>query len=187
MKKYLVLAVAGLMVGAASLFAQAPQGQAPGNVPQLPPVLNPEEKTAQMAEKYKLTDEQKQAVLELNQKYDGKLEYKMPEQTEMRDFRRMTDEERDAFMKDMQSRMAEMQETQAKLEENQKAYENELKGILDKKQFRKYRSDILRAQAEREQAMQRGMGGFPGGGFPGGGFPGGGPGGFPGGGFPGGF
>ena len=73
---------------------------------------------------------------------------------------------------------------------NQKAYENELKGILDKKQFRKYRSDILRAQAERAQAMQRGFGGgFPGGGFPGGGFPGGGMpgGGFPGGGFPGGF
>ena len=129
-------------------------------------------------------------MLALNQKYDGKLEYKMPEQTEMRDFRRMTDEEREAFMSDMQSRMAEMQETQAKLEENQKAYEDELKAILTKKQFRKYRSDILRAEAERQQAMQRGFGGgFPGGGMPGGGFPGGGMpgGGFPGGGFPGGF
>ena len=188
MKKYFLLAVAGLMVGAASMFAQAPQGQM--QMPELPPVLNPEEKTAQMAEKYGLSDEQKAAVLALNQKYDGKLEYKMPEQTEMRDFRRMTDEEREAFMSDMQSRMAEMQETQAKLEENQKAYEDELKAILTKKQFRKYRSDILRAEAERQQAMQRGFGGgFPGGGMPGGGFPGGGMpgGGFPGGGFPGGF
>ena len=181
MKKYFLMAVVGLMAGAACLYAQAPQGQ----MPELPPVLNPEEKTAQMVEKYGLSDEQKAAVLALNQKYDGKLEYKMPEQTEMRDFRRMTDEEREAFMKDMQSRMAEMQETQAKLEENQKAYEDELKGILTKKQFRKYRSDILRAEAERQQQMQRGFGGgFPGGGP--GGFPGGGPGGFPGGG-PGGF
>ena len=187
MKKCFVLAVIGLMAAAANLSAQPQQG---AGMPQMPPVLNPEEKTAQMAEKYKLTEEQKQAVLELNQKYDGKLEMKMPEQGEMKDFRKMTDEEREQFMKEMQSRMAEMQETQAQLEENQKAYENELKGILDKKQFRKYRSDILRAQAEREQAMQRGFGGgFPGGGFPGGGFPGGGMpgGGFPGGGFPGGF
>ena len=129
------MAVIGLMAAAANLNAQPPQG---AGMPQMPPVLNPEEKTAQMTEKYKLTDEQKQAVLELNQK----------------------------------------------------AYEDELKGILDKKQFRKYRSDVLRAQAEREQAMQRGFGGgFPGGGFPGGGMPGGGfpGGGFPGGGFPGGF
>ena len=187
MKKYFVLAVIGLMAAAANLSAQPQQG---AGMPQMPPVLNPEEKTAQMAEKYKLTDEQKQAVLELNQKYDGKLEMKMPEQGEMKDFRKMTDAEREEFMKEMQSRMAEMQETQAQLEENQKAYENELKGILDKKQFRKYRSDVLRAQAEREQAMQRGFGGgFPGGGFPGGGMPGGGfpGGGFPGGGFPGGF
>ena len=136
------MAVIGLMAGTASLFAQAPQGQM--QMPERPPVLTPEEKTEQMAEKYSLTDEQKVAVLALNQKYDGKLEYKMPEQTEMRDFRRMTDEERDAFMKDMQSRMAEMQETQAKLEENQKAYEEELSGILDKKQLRKYRTDQRR-------------------------------------------
>lgn len=186
MKKILVLAVAGLVAGAACVFAQAPQGQM--QMPELPPVLSPEEKMDQMAEKYGLTDEQKAAVLALNQKYDGKLEFQRPEQTEMRDFRRMTDAEREEFMKEMQSRMSEMQETQAKIEENQQAYEDELKGILTKKQFRKYRSDILRAEAEREQQMMRGFGGgFPGGGFPGGpggGFPGGG---FPGGGFPGGF
>ena len=101
MKKYFVLAVIGLMAAAANLSAQPQQG---AGMPQMPPVLNPEEKTAQMAEKYKLTEEQKQAVLELNQKYDGKLEMKMPEQGEMKDFRKMTDEEREQFMKEMQSR-----------------------------------------------------------------------------------
>ena len=71
------------------------------------------------------------------------------------------------------------------IEKNQKAYENDLSSILDKKQLRKYRTDQRRAEAERQQAMQRGFGGGgmmpPGGGFPGGGFPGGGfggPGGF---------
>lgn len=185
MNKFFLLAVAGLVAGTVTLSAQAPE--APEGMPQMPKILTPEEKTAQMAEKYQLTEEQQAAVLELNKKYDGKLEFRM-EQTEQRDFRKMTDAEREQFMNEMMSRMNEMQEKQAEIEKNQKAYENDLSSILDKKQLRKYRTDQRRAEAERQQAMQRGFGGgMPGGGMmpPGGGFPGGG---FPGGGFgPGGF
>ena len=193
MKKIFLLTVAGLMAGALCASAQPPMGmgQMPpmGAMPQMgqmpegmemPKVLTPEEKTAEMAQKYNLTDEQQVALLELNKKYDGKLEIRM-EQTEQRDFRKMTDAEREQFMSEMMNRMQEMQEKQAEVEKNQKAYENDLASILDKKQMRKYRTDLRRAEAERQAAMQRGFGGGmmpPGGGF-GGGFPGGGvPGGF---------
>ena len=187
MKKLFILAIAGMMAGVLSASAQfPPMGGMPEGM-EMPKILTPEEKTAQMAEKYQLTEEQQAAVLELNKKYDGKLEFRM-EQTEQRDFRKMTDAEREQFMNEMMSRMNEMQEKQAEIEKNQKAYENDLSSILDKKQLRKYRTDQRRAEAERQQAMQRGFGGgMPGGGMmpPGGGFPGGG---FPGGGFgPGGF
>ena len=192
MKRIIVLAAIGLMAGAASLYAQAPQGMAlpEGERPQfeMPKVLTPEEKTAEMAEKYGLSEEQQVSLLALNQKYDGKLEIRMAPQGEQRDFRKMSDEERQQFMNEMMSQMSDMQEKQAQVEKNQKAYEDELKNILDKKQLRKYRTDQRRAEAERQAAMQRGFGGMPGGGMmpPGGGFPGGG---FPGGGFggPGGF
>ena len=74
MKRILLLAVAGLMAGAASLMAQPPQGpEGAGNLPQMPKILTPEEKTAQQAEKYSLTEEQKAALLELNKEYDSKL------------------------------------------------------------------------------------------------------------------
>lgn len=184
MKKIILLAVAGLMAGAVCLSAQEPQ--IPEGMPQMPKILTPEEKTAEMAEKYGLTDEQKVSLLELNKKYDGKLEFRMPEQQgERRDFRKMSDEERQAFMNQMMEQMGDMQAKQAEIEKNQKAYEEDLKSVLDKKQLRKYRTDQRRAEAERQQAMQRGFGGgMPGGMPPGGGFPGGG---FPGGGFPGGF
>ena len=191
MKKLFLLAVAGMMAGALCASAQPPMGmgQMPpmGQMPEgmeMPKILTPEEKTAEMAQKYNLTDEQQAAVLELNKKYDGKLELRM-EQTEQRDFRKMTDAEREQFMNEMMNRMQDMQAKQAEIEKNQKAYENDLSSILDKKQLRKYRTDQRRAEAERQQAMQRGFGGGgmmpPGGGFPGGGFPGGGfggPGGF---------
>ena len=180
MKKIFLLAVAGLIAGAMSLSAQPPQGTE--GMPQMTKILNPEEKTAQMAEKYNLTEEQQAAVLELNKKYDGKLEFRMPEQDERPDFRKMTDQEREAYFNKMMEQMGDMQEKQAEMEKNQKADEEELQGILDKKQLRKYRTDVRRAEAERQQAMQRGFGG----GMGPGGFPGGGPGGFPGGGFPGG-
>ena len=194
MKRIIVLAAIGLMAGAASLNAQAPQGMAlpEGERPQfeMPKILTPEEKTAEMAEKYGLSEEQQVSLLALNQKYDGMLEVRMAPQGEQRDFRKMSDEERQKFMDEMMNQMSDMQEKQAQVEKNQKAYEEELKNILDKKQLRKYRTDQRRAEAERQAAMQRGFGGgmgpggFPGGGMPGGGFPGGG---FPGGGFPGGF
>lgn len=191
MNKFFLLAVAGMMAGALCVSAQPPMGmgQMPpmGQMPEgmeMPKILTPEEKTAEMAQKYNLTDEQQVALLELNKKYDGKLELRM-EQTEQRDFRKMTDAEREQFMNEMMNRMQDMQAKQAEIEKNQKAYENDLSSILDKKQLRKYRTDQRRAEAERQQAMQRGFGGMPGGGMmpPGGGFPGGGFGG----GFPGGF
>ncbi len=158
-------------------------------MPEMPKILNPEEKTAEMVQKYGLNETQQAALLELNKKYDGKLDFRPQQQGEQPDFRRMTDQEREAFFSKMREQMGDMQERQAEIEKNQKAYEEELKNIMDKKQLRKYRTDVRRAEAERQQAMQRGFGGMPGGmppggGFPGGGFPGGG--GF-GGGFPGGF
>ena len=107
MKKLFLLAVAGLVAGAASLTAQPPQGQpGPGGRPQLPPVLNPEEKTAQMTEKYGLNADQQKAVLELNQQYDGKLEFRpqgFGEGTERKDPRKMTDAEREEFFGQIRS------------------------------------------------------------------------------------
>ena len=81
MKKFFLLAVAGLMAGAV-LFAQEPQ--IPEGMPQMPKILTPEEKTAEMAAKYELTDEQQAALLELNKKYDGKLEFRMPGELRVR-------------------------------------------------------------------------------------------------------
>ena len=173
-----------MMAGALSASAQFPPmgGMPMGQMPEgmeMPKILTPEEKTAEMAQKYGLTDEQQTALLALNQKYDGKLELRMEQQGEQQDFRKMTDAERQEFMNKMMSQMQDMQAKQAEIEKNQKAYENDLASILDKKQMRKYRTDLRRAEAERQAAMQRSFGGgmMPpggfGGGFPGGGFPGG--------------
>ena len=199
MKKLFLLAVAGLVAGAASLTAQPPQGQSgPEGRPQRPPVLNPEEKTAQMAEQYGLTADQQKAVLELNQRYDGKLEFRpegFGEGTERKDPRKMTDAEREEFFGQMQERMADMQERMQQMQKDQKAYDKELKEILDKDQFKAYRKEQRKREQEMQRMQQR-MGGGMQGGFPGGpggpgGFPGGPGGGFggPGGGFggPGGF
>ena len=189
MKKFFLLAVAGLVAGAVSLSAQAPQApEGAGKLPEMPKILNPEEKTADMAEKYGLTEEQQAAVLELNKQFDGKLEFRPESMGEQRDFRKMTDAERQEFFGKMQDMMADMQARMQQMQKDQKEYDKAIKEILTKDQFKAYRKD----QRKREQEMQRmqqqsGMGGGPmGGGFPGGGFPGG-PGGFPGGGFPGGF
>ena len=192
MKRFLLLAVAGLMAGAASLMAQPPQGPdgAP-NMPEMPKILTPEEKTDQQAEKYGLSDEQKAALLELNKEYDGKLEFRMqgmPDGASRRDMRNMSDAEREEFFSKMMDSMADMQERQQQMQKDQKAYDNAIKNILDKKQLKAYRADRRKEEADRQRAMQQFGGGMPGGpgGFPGGpgGFPGGG---FPGGGFPGGF
>jgi hypothetical protein len=188
MKKVFLLAIAGMMAGA--VFASAQFPPMGGGMPpmggmqmpegmEMPKILTPEEKTAEMAQKYNLTEEQQTALLALNQKYDGKLELRMEQQGEQQDFRKMTDAERQEFMNKMMSQMQDMQAKQAEIEKNQKAYENDLASILDKKQMRKYRTDLRRAEAERQAAMQRSFGGgmMPpggfGGGFPGGGFPGG--------------
>ena len=92
------MAVAGLLAGAASLSAQAPQApEGAGKLPEMPKILNPEEKTADMAEKYGLTEEQQAAVLELNKQYDGKLEFRPEPMGEQKDFRSMTEAERQEF------------------------------------------------------------------------------------------
>jgi len=152
-------------------------------------------RTQEMVEKYTLTPEQEGPVFELNLQYAGKLEYRpqRPEGEERKDPRSMTDEERQAFFGQMQERMAEMQEKMAEIKQNKKVYENALKELLTKDQFKAYRKDERKKESEQQERMQRGMGGgFPGGGpggrggfgGPGGGFggPGGGFGG-PGGGF----
>ena len=184
MKRFLLLAVAGLMAGAASLMAQPPQGPdgAP-TMPEMPKILTPEEKTDQQAEKYGLSDEQKAALLELNKEYDGKLEFRMqgmPDGASRRDMRNMSDAEREEFFSKMMDSMADMQERQQQMQKDQKAYDNAIKNILDKKQLKAYRADRRKEEADRQRAMQQfgggmpgGPGGFPGGGFPGGGFPGG--------------
>lgn len=194
MKRFYLLAVAGLMMaGAASLYAQVPQGPEGAQLPegfnpeniQIPPVLTPEQKTAQMTEKYNLTPEQQAAVLELNTKYDGKLDFRMEPMDQSQDPRKMSDAERQQFFDQMMNRMADMQERQQQMQKDQKEYDKAMKNILDKNQYRIYRKEMREREEERLR-MQQGMGGgFPGGGMPGGGFPGG-PGGFPGGGFPGG-
>ena len=205
MKKTLLLIVAGLCAGTMCLFAQPggfggggfgggfPGGGRPGGaefkMPELPPLPTPEEKTAEQIEKFGIREDQKEALLELNKRYDGKLEYR-PEQTDMQDMREMSDDERQEFMNKMMERMQEMEKIQNEIEDNNKAYENALKALLDKKQFRAYQKDKRQKETEQRRRMESmfmggDFGGFggPGGGFGGGGFGG------PGGGFggPGGF
>ena len=207
MKKTFLLIVAGLCAGAICLFAQPgggfpgggfPGGGFPGGgdfpgggefkMPELPPLLNPEEKTAEMAELLNLSEEQKEALLELNRRYDGKLEYRPEQQQNMQDIRQMSDKEREEFMNKMMSQMQDMEKIMAEIEENNKTYDNALKALLDKKQFRLYQREKRRKETEQRRRMESAFGGF-GGGFPGGGGFGGPGGGFGGGGFggPGGF
>ena len=193
MKRYFLLAAFGLMAGVASLSAQAPfAGGMPGGAFtqfQMPVSKTPEEKTAEMTEKYNLTPEQQEAVLALNKHYDGKLEFRMEmNQEERPDFRRMTDDEREAYFNQMSNRMADMQERQQQIEKNQKEYEAALKAIFDKKQLKIYKKEKRQEEIESQRAMlrqqQNGFRGMPmGGPMGGGGFGGG----FPGGGFGGGF
>lgn len=210
MKRILLLAAVGLMAFAASVSAQPPMGGGGGFPPMggggMPPMggggfpgmgagmseavdnRTPEEKTEEIATKYKLTPEQTQALLELNRAYDGKLQMAVDTTAMRQDFRSMSEEERQEYFNSMQERMSEMMEKNEEIAGNQEDYEEALKQILDKKQYRKYRTDkekdALRRQREMERQFQAGMGGgFPGGGFggPGGGFGGGGfggPGGF---------
>ena len=202
MKRFLLLAVVGLLAGALSLNAQPPMG---GGFPPMgggmPPMggggfpgmggmgsaadtRTPEEKTDEVATKYGLNDEQRQALLELNLAYAGKLQMAVDTTMMQRDFRSMTEEEREAMFADMESRMSEMMEQSQEIAGDQEAYEEALKQIMDKKQYRKYRVDQEKEQLRRQREMeQQFRGGFGGGmppmGGPGGGFGGfGGPGGF---------
>ena len=184
MKRILLLAVAGLLAGAVSLSAQAPQApEGAGKLPEMPKILNPEEKTADMAEKYGLTEEQKAAVLELNKQFDGKLDFRPQPMGEQKDFRSMTEAERQEFFGKMQDMMADMQERMQQMQKAQKEYDKAIKEILTKDQFKAYRKDQRKREQELQRMQQNAMGGAP----MGGGFPGGPGGGFPGGGFPGGF
>jgi hypothetical protein len=149
-----------------------------------------ETKTTEMAEKYKLTEEQKASIYALNFEYAPKLQIdyasfgmgQPQQQGERKDPRSMTDKERQEFFQQMQERMAMMQERMAEVEDNQKVYDLAVKEILDKDQYKQYKKDRRKEENERQRRMQGGMGGprggmgGPGGGFggPGGGFGGGG-------------
>ena len=147
MKKLICLTVAGILAGSVCLFAQMPGGfpgggfpggGVPGGqmqMPELPPVLSPEERTAEMIEKFSLSEEQGKVLLELNRRYEGKLEYR-PEQQDMKDIREMSESERNAFFEKMMSQREEMEKLQAEIEANKKSYDNALKALFDKKQFR---------------------------------------------------
>ena len=196
MKKILLLAVVGLMA-CFGLNAQPPMGGGgfppmggggmppmggggfPGMGNMAPAADNrtPEEKTEDVATKYGLDDTQRAALLELNKAYAGKLQMEVDTTMMRRDFRSMTEEEREAMFEDMESRMGDMMDQYNEIAGNQDAYEDALKQILTKKQYRKYHADQEREALKRQREMERQFqaGGF-GGGMPpmgGGGFGGG--------------
>jgi len=194
MKKFISMTVAGLLVSMVCAFAQMPGGGFPGGgfpgggefkMPELPPLPTPEEKTAEMAELLNLSEEQKETLLELNRRYDGKLEYR-PQQQEFKDIREMSESERQEFFEKAMAQAQDMEKIMAEIEENNKMYDNALKALLDKKQFRAYQKEKRRKATEERRRMESMFMGGPGfggpGGFggdfggPGGGF--GGPGGF---------
>lgn len=203
MKKILTLTAAALLLMSLNLQAQPPQGGRPGGRPgerpgreefKMPEVLADtvyaETKTAEMAEKYQLTEEQFAQVFALNLEYASKLQFDpsiMGErnQGERKDPRSMSDAERQEFFNQMQERMMKVQDAWAEIEDNQKAFDLAMKEILTKDQYKLYKKDRRKEDAERQRRMQGprgggfgpggpGRGGFggPGGGFggPGGGF-----------------
>lgn len=203
MKKILTLTAAALLLMSLNLQAQPPQGGRPGGRPgerpgreefKMPEVLADtvyaETKTAEMAEKYQLTEEQFAQVFALNLEYASKLQFDpsiMGErnQGERKDPRSMSDAERQEFFNQMQERMMKVQDAWAEIEDNQKAFDLAMKEILTKDQYKLYKKDRRKEDNERQRRMQGprgggfgpggpGRGGFggPGGGFggPGGGF-----------------
>ncbi len=186
MKKILLIVAVGLMACAANLNAQPPMGggfppMGGGGFPGMgapADTRTPEEKTDEIATKYGLDDAQRQALLELNQAYAGKLQMSV-DTTAMRNPRTMTEEEREAMFAQMQERMGDMINQYQEIAGNQEAYEDALKQIMTKKQYRKYRVDQEKEQLRRQREMERQFqaggfgGGMPpmgGGGFGGGGF-----------------
>lgn len=204
MKKILTLTAAALLLMSLNLQAQPPQGGRPGGRPEgrpergefkMPEVLADtvyaETRTADMAEKYQLTEEQFAQVFALNLEYASKLQFDpsiMGErnQGERKDPRSMSDAERQEFFNQMQERMVKVQDAWAEIEDNQKAFDLAMKEILTKDQYKLYKKDRRKEDAERQRRMQGPRGGMGGPGGPGGrggfGGPGGGFGG-PGGGF----
>ena len=204
MKKVLFWTLAAMLLCSVNMQAQPPQGGFQGGRQggrpgrgqgfEMPKVLSDtayaETRTADMVEKYQLTDEQKEKVYALNFEYASKLQIDYAalgmgrpegENRERQDFRNMSDEQRQQFFQQMQERMAKMQDAMAEVEDRQKAFDLAMKDILDKDQYKKYKKDRKKEDAERQQRMG-GMGGPRGGmGGPRGGFGG------PGGGFGGGF
>jgi hypothetical protein len=197
MKALRILAAAAGVLCAVSLFAQEgrPGRGERGERPEMQePVTDSVwvvNRTQEMTEKYTLTAEQAEAVRAINEKYADKMNFTparmgmVDENGERIDFRKMSDDERQAFFQKMQSQQAEMQEKMQAMQQARKDYEKELEGVLDKDQLKAYRKDRRRQEAEMQRRMQGGgrpggmgpggPGGFPGGGMgPGGGFPGGG-------------
>lgn len=203
MKTILTLTAAALLLMSLNLQAQPPQGGRPGGRPgerpgreefKMPEVLADtvyaETKTAEMAEKYQLTEEQFAQVFALNLEYASKLQFDpsiMGErnQGERKDPRSMSEAERQEFFNQMQERMMKVQDAWAEIEDNQKAFDLAMKEILTKDQYKLYKKDRRKEDNERQRRMQGprgggfgpggpGRGGFggPGGGFggPGGGF-----------------
>lgn len=201
MKKTQFWMVAALLLMSFALQAQPPRGGRPEGRPgrgerfQMPEVLADtvfaETRTAQMTEKYQLSEQQKASVYALNLEYASKLQFDPSvmgdmNQGERKDPRSMSDAERQEFFRQMQERMGRMQDAMAEIEDNQKAYDLAIKELFTKEQYKQYKKDRRKEDNERQVRMQGGFGGPRGGGFggPGGGFggPGGGFGG-PGGGF----
>ena len=204
MKAMRILAAAAGVLCAVSLQAQGgwPGGERGerGERPQMQePVTDSVwvvNRTQEMTEKYELTAEQAETVRAINEKYAPQMNFTparmgmVDENGERIDFRKMSDDERQAFFQKMQSQQAEMQEKMQAMQQARKDYEKDLEEVLTKDQLKAYRKDRRRQEAEMQRRMQGGMGGGRPGGMGPGGFPGGGPGGFPGGGpggFPGGF
>ncbi len=199
MKKILLMTLTGLLAGAIPLLAQFPGGGFPpggfggpgmmggGAGANLDVLLGktPEERTAEMVVSYKLNETQKQAVQGLNEQYGAS----NPGSAAMPDIFSMSEEDRQAFFSQMEDRMAEMAERQEQMSNRKESYEDALKQILDKKQFRKYQRERNKAEIQQQREMEQNFRGGFGGGFPGGGGFGGPGGGFGGGGFggPGGF
>ena len=197
MKALRILAAAAGVLCAVSLFAQegrpgrGERGERPEFQEPVTDSVWVVNRTQEMTEKYTLTAEQAEAVRAINEKYADKMNFTparmgmVDENGERIDFRKMSDDERQAFFQKMQSQQAEMQEKMQAMQQARKDYEKELEGVLDKDQLKAYRKDRRRQEAEMQRRMQGGRrpggmgpggpGGFPGGGMgPGGGFPGGG-------------
>ena len=187
MKKKVIFAAAVGMLCAASLQAQETRPERPEPMSDS---LYAATRTQKMVEDYALTPEQEGAVFNLNLQYAGKLEMRhehrpdgdSAQRGERPDPRSMTEAQRQEFFQKMQERRAAMEERMKAIQENRKAYEEALKGILTKDQFKAYKKDQRKREAEMQSRMQRGPGmGGPGGRRGGFGGPGGGRGGFGGG------